>query len=89
MYLTFIFKKNTFDICVPYIKIAKSEMLFQQYIMALNWDKYYIEVRNDDAIKRNQIFFNLMQRTFNRLDGLYLREICLLIDAITKHQFRK
>ena len=29
-----------------------------------------------------------MQRTFNRLDGLYLRERCHLIDTIMKHQFR-
>ena len=30
-----------------------------------------------------------MQRTFNRLDGLYLRERCILIDAIMKDQLRK
>ena len=30
-----------------------------------------------------------MQQTFNRLDGLYLCEICLLIDAIIKDQLRK
>ena len=57
--------------------------------MALNRDKYDIEVRNYDAIKRNQILFDFMQRTFNWLDGLYLPEICLLIDAIKKDQIRK
>ena len=42
--------------------------------MALDWDKYDIEVQNDDAIKRNQIFFDFMQRTLNCLYGLYLHE---------------
>ena len=80
---------NLFDICVPCINITKSELLFEQYIMALNWYKYDIEVRNDDAIKRNRILFDLMQRTFNHMDGLYLCEICHLIDVIMKNQLRK
>ena len=42
--------------------------------MALNWNKYEIEVQNDDAIKRNKIFFDLIQQTFNRLDGLYIHK---------------
>ena len=50
--------------------------------MDLNRDKYDIEVRNDDAIKRNRIFFDFMQQTFNRLDGLYLHEASILIYAI-------
>ena len=37
-------KINPFDIGEPCIHIAKSELLFQQYIIALNWDKYDIEV---------------------------------------------
>ena len=53
-------------------------MLFQQYRMALNQEKYDSEVQNDDAIKRNQILFDFIKRTFNRLDGLYLCERCLL-----------
>ena len=82
-------KINPFDIRVPCINIAKSALLFKQYRMALNQDKYDIEVRNDDAIRRNQIFFEFVQRTFNPLDGLYLSEICLLIDATMKDQLRK
>ena len=90
MYLTFIFKKkNPFDIRVPCTNIAKSELLFEQYIMALNRKKYDIEVRNDDAIKRNQILFDYMQRTFNLLYGLYLREGCRLINKIMKYKLRK
>ena len=57
--------------------------------MALNRDKYDIEVRNYDTIKHNQIFFDFMRQTFNFLDGLYLCERCLLIDIIVKYQLRK
>ena len=74
-----------FGIRVPRIKIANNKVLFEQYIIALNWDKYDTEFRNDDAIKRNQTCFDFMQQMFNRLDGLYLHEICLLIDVITKY----
>ena len=70
-----LFKKiNPFEIGKPYINISRIEMLFEQYIMALKRDKYDIEVQNYDAIKRNRILFDLMQQTFNRLDGLYLHE---------------
>ena len=51
-----------------------SALLFEQYKMALNRDKYDIEVRNDDSIKRNLVFFDLTQQTFNSLDVLYLYE---------------
>ena len=57
--------------------------------MALKRDKCDIEIQNDDAIKRNQIFFDLMQGTFNCLDGLYLHEKSLLIYTIIKDQLRK
>ena len=82
-------KMNPFAIHVPYIYIVNNELLFEQYIMDFNQEKYDIEVQNDDAIKRNQILFDFVQRTFNRLDGLYLREIFILIDAIMKDQLRK
>ena len=77
-------KMNLFSVHEPCINIAKNELLFEQYRMDLNRDKYNIEVQNDDPIKGNKIFFNFMQKTFNRLDGLYLRERRLLIDAIMK-----
>ena len=69
-----LYFKKTFEIGKPYIIIARRELLFEQYRMALKRDKYDIEVQNDDAIKRNQIFFDFMQRTLNRLYGLYLHE---------------
>ena len=56
--------------------------------MALNQDKYDIEVQNDDAIKCNQIFFYFMQIIFNRLDGLYLHEKYIFIDTIKVDQSR-
>ena len=43
---------NPFDIRVQCIKIPNSELLFEQYRLALNWDKYDSGVQNDDAIKR-------------------------------------
>ena len=64
-------------------------MLFEQYRMAHNWEKYDIEIRDDDAIKRNQIFFDFMQLTFNCLDGLCIHEKCLLTDTIKEYQWRK
>ena len=57
--------------------------------MALNWDKYDIEIRNDDAIQRNRIFFDFIKQMLNRLDGFYLREGCLLIYEIMEYQMRK
>ena len=73
---------NIFDICVPCNNIAKTELIFEHYRMAINLDKYDIDVRNDNAIKRNRIFFEFIQRTSNRLDGLYMHEKYLLIDTI-------
>ena len=57
--------------------------------MALKRDKYDIKVQNDDAIKRNRIFFDFMQRTFNCLDVLYLHGESLLIYTIIENQYRK
>ena len=37
-------KMNPFGIPVPCIKITRSELLFEQYRMALNQEKYDIEV---------------------------------------------
>ena len=49
------------------IKIVNSELLFEKYRMALKRDKNAIEIQNDDAIKRNRIFFCFMLRIFNHL----------------------
>ena len=80
---------NPFGIHQPCSKIAKNQLIFEQYIIAFNRDKYYIEVQNDASIKCNRLLFYFMQQTFNRLDSLYLRARCLLVDAIMEDQMRK
>ena len=80
---------NPFGIHEPCIKIAKSEVSFEQYRMNINREKYDIEVWNDDAINSNQIFINFMQRMFNWLGALYLGEVCILIYTIIKYQASK
>ena len=57
--------------------------------MSLNQERYDIEVQNDDAINQNKIFFYFVQLTLKRINDVYLREGCLLIDAIMKDQLRK
>ena len=69
--------------------MAKGELLFEQYKMSLKRDKYDIEVLDDDTIKINRIFFDLMQRTYNLLDWLYMDNCFGWIDTIKKYQFRK
>ena len=51
--MTFIFQKNISEIAKPCIIVPGRDLLFEQYRMALKWDKYDIEVQNDYAIKRN------------------------------------
>ena len=82
-------KMNPFEIGKKCNIIARRELSFEQYRMAFKQEKYDIEVKNDDAIKRNRIFFDFMQQTFNFLDGLYLHEKSLLIDTIIENQLRK
>ena len=64
-------------------------MLFEQYRMSLNRDKYDIEVQNDDALKRKLMFFDFRQRMLNIMDGLYINEMFHLIDTIIKYQPKK
>ena len=79
---------NPFDISEPCIKIARSEVLLEQYIMAINQDKYDIEVRNYYVINLKQIFFDFMLRMFNCLGGLCIHEKCILIDTIKWYKLR-
>ena len=50
-------ENNPIGIDQPCIKIANSELLFEEYRMALKPDKDAIEFQKDDAINRNQIVF--------------------------------
>ena len=78
-------KRNVYDLHL----LKNKWLLFEEYRTSLNRDKYEIEVRNDDAIKRNQILFGFMQQTFNRMDGLYQHGRFPLIYGIMKDRFRK
>ena len=82
VYALHLKKMNSFKIGKSFIIIARIELLFKEYRIALKRVKYHIEVQNDDAIKRNQILFYFVQRTFNCLDGLYLHEKRFLMDTI-------
>ena len=57
--------------------------------MALNQDKYDVEVQNDDKIKHNRMFFAFVQQTVNLQDGFYLHGNFILIDKIKGDQSRK
>ena len=50
--------KNPVGINRPCIKIAKNEVMFKIYRMALRRDKYAIEIQWNYAIKRNRFFLN-------------------------------
>ena len=56
------------------IMIAKNEVLFEKYRMALKQDKDTIEIQGDDAIKHNRLFFDFMLRMFNHINQLYEKE---------------
>ena len=48
---------NPLGIKQPCIMIAKNEVLFEQYIIALKREKDAIDTEGEDAINRNRIFF--------------------------------
>ena len=64
----FLRDKNPLGIKQPCIMIAKNEVLFEQYIIALKRDKDAIDIEGDDEIKRNQLFFYFMLRMFDHLN---------------------
>ena len=80
---------NPSDIGKLCITIAISEVLFEQYRKAINRDKYYIKVQNDDAIKGKQVFSDIIPRTLILLYVLYLHEKFILIVTVKEDQSRK
>ena len=80
---------NPLGIKQPCIMIAKNELLFEQYRIALNRDKDTIDIEGDDAINRNRLFFDFVLRMFDHLNQLYEMEKSLLIDTILKYHLRK
>ena len=81
--------KNPLGIKQPCIMIARNEVLFEKYIIALKRDKYAIDIEGEDAINRNRLFFDFMLRIFDHLSQLYEMEKMLLIDTILKYHLRK
>ena len=69
--------------------IAKNEVLFEIYRIALKRDKYTIDIEGEDEIKCNRLFFDFMLRMFNHLNQLYEMEKNLLIDIILTYHLRK
>ena len=69
-------KMNPFCIHEPYINIANNELLFQQYIMSLHWERYDIKVQNNDAIivtKYSLISCN--KRAIYWMDYIYVKDV--------------
>ena len=74
VYYKYLRKINPIGIDKPCINISKSELLFEKYRMAIKRDKDAIEFQKDDAINRDQIFFDFTLRIFNHLNQLYGKE---------------
>ena len=81
--------KNPLGIKQPCIIMAKNEVLFEQYRIALKQDKDAIDIEGEYAINRNRLFFYFMLRMFDHLNQLYEMEKILLIDTILKYYLRK
>ena len=77
--LMLLLDKNPLGIKQPCIMIAKNEVLFEQYRIALKRDKYAIDIQEEYEIKRNQLFFDFMLRMFNHLNQFYEREKFFLL----------
>ena len=70
---------NLLGIKQPCIMIAKNEVLFEQYRIALKRDKDAIDIEGEDEIKRNRLFFDFMLIMFDHLNQLYEMEKVLLL----------
>ena len=80
---------NPLGIKQPCIIIAKNEVLFEQYRIALKQDKDAIYIEGEDEINRNRLFFDFILRMFDHINQLYEMEKSLLIDTILKYHLRK
>ena len=71
---------NPLVIKQPCIMIAKNEVLFEHYRIALKQDKDAIDIEREDAINRNQLIFDFMLSIFDHLNQLYeMEKVFLLI----------
>ena len=62
---------NPLGIDRPCLKIAKDELLFEKYRIALKRDKDAIDIDGDDAIDSHRLVFDFMLRMFEHLNQLY------------------
>ena len=60
----FLCDKNPLGIKRPCIMIAKNGVLFEQYIISLKREKYAIDIKGEDAINCNRLFFDFMLRFY-------------------------
>ena len=80
---------NPLGIYWPCLKIAKDELLFEIYIIALKQDKDAIDSDGNDAIDSHRLVVDFTLRMFDHLNQLYEMEKNLLIDKILKYHLRK
>ena len=80
---------NPLGIQQPCLTIAKNEVFFEKYRIALKRDKYSIDIDGEDAINSNRLFIDFMLRMFDHLNQLYEMKTILLIDTILTYHLRK
>ena len=73
---------NPLGIKQPCLMIAKNEVLFEQYRIALKRAKDAIDIDGENEINRNRLFFDFMLRMFDHLNKLYeMEKVFLLIQS--------
>ena len=79
---TILSEMNPLGIKQPCLMIAKNEVLFEQYRIALKRNKDAIDIDGDDAIDSNRLFFDFVLRMFDHLNQLYeMEKFFLLIQS--------
>ena len=66
----------------PCLMIAKNEVFFEKYRIALKREKDAIDIDREDAINCNRLFFAYMLIMLDNLNQLYEMEKILLIVTI-------
>ena len=73
---------NPLGIDRPCLKIAKYELLFEKFRIALKRDKDAIDIDGNDAIDSHRLVFDFMLRMFDHLNQLYdMEKVFLLMQS--------
>ena len=73
---------NPLGIKQPCLTIAKNEVFFEKYRIALKRDKDAIDIDGEDSINRNRLFFYFMLRMFDHINQIYeMKKFFLLIQS--------